>query len=336
MTTRICTALLALCATLLLAPSASATVAAKLRVLTPERTLDPGTTYIVDEGVTVPTRPDADCFGPPGGSGAEFTYDKPNVLSLLATAGRTTKAVAPLALTDQFEFGLGVCAIGGVKASMGEQFWYFKVNHTEASIGADQLEIKPGDEALFYLAPEAFPNPNPAELELTAPPRAQAGQPFSVSVTEHKCVTSDAPPFDTNCTSTPAAGVTVSGGDTAATTGPDGTTQVAVSAAGEAQLTAARATDIPSETLATCVAEALESCPAERGIRLVGSPQGDKVKGTAGSDSIRSRGGEDRIDIRSGGADVVNCGKGADKVKLKRGGEDEIVIKSSCEKVKRK
>ena len=129
MTTRICTTLLVLCAALLLAPSASATVTAKLRVLTPDRTLDPGTTYIVDEGVTVPTRPDADCFGPPGGSGAEFTYDKPNVLSLLATAGRTTRAVAPLSLTDQFEFGLGICGIGGVKASMGEQFWYFKVNH---------------------------------------------------------------------------------------------------------------------------------------------------------------------------------------------------------------
>ena len=68
----------------------------------------------------MPTRPDADCFGPPGGSGAEFTYDKPNALSLLATAGRTTKSVAPLALTDQFGFGLGVCGIGGVAGDRHE------------------------------------------------------------------------------------------------------------------------------------------------------------------------------------------------------------------------
>ena len=122
MTTRKCLAPVAfalLCALAVLAPSASATVTAKLRVLTPDRVLDPGTTYIVDEGVTVPTRADADCFGPPGGSGAEFTYEKPNALSLLATAGRTTKPVAPLGLTDQFGFGLGICAIGGATAKLG-------------------------------------------------------------------------------------------------------------------------------------------------------------------------------------------------------------------------
>ena len=219
MTTRSASALLALLGLLLLVPAASATVPAKLRVLTPDRVMDPGTTYIVDEGVTVPTRPDADCFGAPGGSGAEFTYEKPNVLSLLATAGRTTKAVAPLSLTDQFGFGLGICGVGGVQASMGESFWYFKVNHSEATVGADQLEIKPGDEVLFYLAPDAFPNPNPAELELVAPARAAAGTPFSVSVLEHACVTQSSPPFATECTSGPASGVTISGGDSAATTG---------------------------------------------------------------------------------------------------------------------
>ncbi|MFI5123600.1 MAG: DUF4430 domain-containing protein [Vicinamibacteria bacterium] len=344
MTTRIPVsrgALLALCAAslsaLLLTPMyASATVTAKLRVLTSDRVMDPGTTYIVDEGVTVPTRPDADCFGAPGGSGAEFTYEKPNALSLLATAGRTTKPVAPLSLTDQFGFGLGICGIGGVEAKMGESFWYLKANHEEASVGADQLEIHNGDEVLFYLAPDAFPDPNPAELELTAPPRARAGEPFSVSVVEHKCVTGSSPPFATTCTAGPAAGVTVSGGDAPATTTADGTAEIAVGAPGEAEIAATRGADIPSEALATCVAEALESCPAERGIRLVGSPQGDRIKGTAGSDSIRSRGGDDKISLLQSGADVVNCGKGKDTVKVKRSGADGLVIKSSCERVKRK
>ncbi len=341
MTTRTRLAPLALCALLalvILAPaSASATVTAKLRVLTPDRVLDPGTTYIVDEGVTVPTRPDADCFGPPGGSGAEFTYDKPNALSLLATAGRTTDAVAPLSLTDQFGFGLGICGIGGVKSVSGESFWYFKANHNEASVGADQLEIHDGDEILFYLAPDHFPDPNPAELELIAPAGVTAGTPFTVSVMQHACTTQPSPPFATECLTSPAVGATVSGADDAATTGGDGSATLSVGQVGVANLAATRGTDIPSEVLATCVGPEANSCPAERGISLVGSPQADKVKGTAGDDSIRSRGGDDKIDLRKGGADVANCGKGRDTVRIKRANaNDGLVIKGSCERVKRK
>ena len=169
MTTRSASALLALLGLLLLVPAASATVPAKLRVLTPDRVMDPGTTYIVDEGVTVPTRPDADCFGAPGGSGAEFTYEKPNVLSLLATAGRTTKAVAPLSLTDQFGFGLGICGVGGVQASMGESFWYFKVNHS----GGHGRRRPARDQARRRgpLLPRARRLPEPQ------PRRARAGRP---------------------------------------------------------------------------------------------------------------------------------------------------------------
>ncbi|MDX6583156.1 MAG: hypothetical protein QOI10_2340 [Solirubrobacterales bacterium] len=339
MTTRIrlaTGALTALCAIALFVQAAgSATVTAHLRVLTPDRVLDPGTTYIVDEGVTVPTRPDADCFGPPGGSGTEFTYDKPNALSLLATAGRTTKAVSPLSLTDQFGFGLGICGIGGIAAKSGESFWYFKANHEEASVGADQLEIHNGDEVLFYLAPDDFPNPNPAELELKAPPRAKAGQPFTVSVIEHKCVT-DQNTGETTCTSGPAAGASVSGGGLPVQTGADGTAQVSVADVSAATLAATRGTDIPSEALATCVGPEADSCPAERGITLVGSPQGDSIKGTAGDDSIRSRGGDDNVDLRKGGADQVNCGKGDDTVRIKRKfANDGLVIKGSCERVRR-
>jgi Domain of unknown function (DUF4430) len=332
----------ALCAVsvlaLLLAPSiGSASVTAKLRVLTPDRVMDPGTTYIVDQGVNVPTRPDADCFGPPGGSGTAFTYEKPNALSLLATAGRTTKAVAPLSLTDQFGFGLGICGIGGVESSSGSSFWYFKVNHEESSVGADQLEIHNGDDVLFYLAPDDFPNPNPAELELSAPARAQSGQPFTVSVAEHKCVTGSSPPFATTCSTGPASGVTVSGGDAPATTASDGTAQLTVGSQGEATLAATRSTDIPSEALATCVADVLDDCPAVRGESLVGSPQGDRIKGTAGSDSIRSRGGDDEIDLRKGGADTVNCGKGRDTVTVERNAAgDPPVIKGSCERIRRR
>ena len=329
-------ALVALAALALLTPAASATVTAKLRVLTPDRVLDPGTTYVVGDGVKVPTRADADCFGPPGGSGAQVTYDKPNALSLLATAGRTTKTVAPLSLTDQFGFGLGICGIGGQKAVSGASFWYLRDNHEEASVGADQVEIHNGDEVLFYLAPDDFPTPNPAELELQAPPRALTGQPFAVSVVEHKCIT-DSNTFETTCSSGPAPGVIVSGGDVPVTTGADGTAQIAVAKAGEADIAATRGTDIPSETLPTCVADQLDGCPAARGRSIVGSPQPDHVKGTAGNDSIRTRGGNDKVDVRQGGADVVNCGKGRDTVRLKRKrANDGLVVKGSCERIKRR
>lgn len=336
MTRRIPFALCVLLALALLPASASAaTVPAKLRVLTPDRVLDPGTTYYVPGDITVPTTPDADCLGPPGGSGAEYTYDTPNVLSLLATGARTDRTISPLALSDQFGFGLLVCGIGGQEAVRGSSFWYFKVNHEESSLGADQVELKRGDEALFYLAPDAFPNPNPAELELRAPAGVKAGTPFDVTVLEHKCVT-DQDTFETTCTGGPAAGVTVSGADADATTGADGTATVVVDEVGVAQLAATRGADIPSEVLDTCVGPEANSCPKQRGKRIVGSPEGDKIKGTSGLDEIRSRGGDDTVDLRKGGADTVNCGAGRDVVLIKRAtASDGLVIKGSCEKVRR-
>ena len=344
MTTRTCSALLALLGLLLLAPAASANVTAHLRVLTPDKVLDPGTTYIVDEGVTVPTRPDADCFGPPGGSGTEYTYDTPNAMSLLATAGRTTKAVSPLSLTDQFEFGLGICAVGGQEAQAGESFWYFKSNHQESTLGADQDEISDGDEVLFYLAPDRFPEPNPAELELRAPAGATAGEPFDVRVIQHACVT-DQNTFETTCDSTPAEGVSVASVDgeagsrglDTAETGTDGQAELTIADPGEVTLTATRGDDIPAEALETCVGAEAGECSTVRGIDLVGSPEGDRVKGTAGDDDIRSRGGDDNLDLRQGGADRVNCGPGQDVVRLKRKRENSgLVIKGSCEKIKKR
>lgn len=329
----------ALCAALALAllPAAAnaATTPAKLRVLTPTEVLDPGTTYYVPDDITVPTSPDADCLGPPGGSGAEYTYETPNALSLLASGARTDRALSPLSLSDQFGFGLLICGIGGQEASSGSTFWYFKVNHEESSLGADQAQLGRGDEVLFYLAPDAFPNPNPAELELRAPAGVKVGTPFDVTVIEHKCTT-DQDTFETTCASGPAGGVTVSGADVVATTGADGTATLVVDEVGVAQLAATRGSDIPAEILDTCVGPESNSCPDQRGKRIVGSPEGDKIKGTSGLDEIRSRGGDDTVDVRKGGADSVNCGAGRDIVRVKRAtANDGLVIKGSCEKVRR-
>ena len=314
--------------------SSGAATSAQLRVLTPTTVLDPGTAYIVGSKVTVPTTPDADCFGPPGGSGAEYTYNEPTALSLLATAARTTGKLRPLALTDQFGFGLGICGIGGEQASPGQSFWYLKSNHQESTLGADQLKVEAGDQVLFYLAPDNFPNPNPAELELKAPPRAEAGQPFEVRVIAHACVT-DQQTFEVSCGAEPAAGVRVSGGGQPATTGADGTAEIAADSPGTVKVAATRGTDIPSQVLAVCVGAQLDDCPAARGERVVGSPNGDRIKGTHGSDSIRARGGADRIDLRKGGADKLDCGPGKDSVLAARGDADDKIGRD-CEWVRRR
>jgi hypothetical protein len=312
------------------AAAPAATTTAELRVLTPTKVLDPGTTYIVDSKLTVPTTPAADCFGPPGGSGQQFTYDQPNALSLLASAARSSGKLRPLALTDQFGFGLGICGIGGQAAVQGESFWYLKQNHQESTLGADQLAIKDGDEILYYLSPDNFPDPNPAELELEAPARVETGESFTVNVVQHACVT-DQQTFEVTCSSGPAVGVEVGG----ATTASDGSAQLAAGSPGTLKLAAVRGSDIASQTLKVCVGAELDDCPRRFGERLVGSPNGDRIKATAGSDSIRARGGDDRVDLRKGGADRLDCGSGTDKVTVKRSDDDDRIARD-CERVRRR
>ena len=324
----------ALCALLLLAllPAAAGakTVRAELRVLTPDRVLDPGTSYIVG-AETVRTDPAADCnFGGAGGSGASFEFPKPTAVSLLAAAAGANPAVRPLSVSDEFGFGLALCAVGGVDDQPGT-FWYLKRNHTELTVGVDQEPISNGDQLLVYLAPDNFPAPNPAELELRAPARAKPGEPFSVSVTSHSCVTDPNPPFATSCEAVPATGATISGPDGTLTTADDGTAQVVAPAAGDLRLTAVRGTDIPSQTLRVCVDPQPSACPAKRGKKILGRDADDRIEGTGGADTIRARGGRDRVFARGGEADRVDCGPGRDKVLADR--HDKIA--KNCETVRR-
>lgn len=309
------------------------TVRAELRVLTPTRVLDPGTTYLTGpERVT--TDPGADCnFGGAGGTGATFDLAEPTALGLLASAARANPDLRPLSISDEFGFGLAICAIGPVDDREGT-FWYLKRNHTELSVGADQEPIANGDEFLIYLAPDNYPAPNPDELELVAPARAKPGEPFTVSVIEHGCVTDQAT-FETSCASVPAVGATVAGAGAEVTTGADGTAELIADGAGKPSLIATRGADIPSKSLKLCVAADLAQCPARRGERVFGSSERDRIKGTAGSDAIRSRGGDDRIDIRSGGADRVRCGGGEDKVLVERGDRDDRISRN-CEATRRR
>jgi len=317
----------------LCAPAAQASTTAELRVLTPDGVLDPGTNYVIEDPITVSTSPDADCFGQPGGSGADYRQSSPNALGLLASGGLDNRKLDPLGLTDQFGFGLGLCSIGKAEAD-SNSFWYLKANGEEAAVAIDQLAVRDGDEVLLYLSPSTFPDPNPAELVLRSPARVQPGEAFDVRVVESSCTT-DQTTFETTCGSGPAAGVEVRGGEKPVTTGSDGIATVTAKSAGSLRLSGTRGSDIPTKKLELCVDDDLDACPRAFGERFVGASSGDRLKGGKGSDEISAGKGADKIDIRSGGLDEVDCGAGDDRVTVKRADADDDISRN-CERIRRR
>src|SRR5258705_10767081 len=82
-----------------------------------EETLKTGT-------ISVPTSPKATCFGKgTGGSGKAVKIKGATALGLLGQAAKSTSALKPLLLTDAFDFGLGICRVGGVIAQWNVA-WY--------------------------------------------------------------------------------------------------------------------------------------------------------------------------------------------------------------------
>ena len=200
-----------------------------------EETLKTGTTK-------VPTSPKATCLGKgSGGSGRKVTVKGPTALGLLAQAARSNASLRPLLVTDAFEseFGLGLCGIGGSKAT-AKKSWYLKVNHENPELGGDSVKLKKGDQVLWALEP--FPYPN--ELALEAPAEAVPGVPFAVRVFS----------YNEAGKRKPAAGATVPGAT--APTGSDGRATVVLT--GPAELVARHGKDIPSNGVAVCV---LGACP---------------------------------------------------------------------------
>jgi len=298
------------------AASAGASVGADLRVVGPSGELDDITQY--SDTTTMPTSPEAVCFGAgSGGSGQGVTVPGANALGVVVEAARSRGRLNPLALTDTFVsqgFGLGVCGIGG-QVAQGSAFWYTKVNHTGLQVGGSQFAIHAGDQVLWFLSPNF---PAPPELVLNAPVREPAGTPFPVQVLA----------YGDDGAGTPAVGAVISGGASPVTTDGAGNAQVTLSGAGTAQIQATRGADIPSEATPVCSFAQAADCPAARGRLIVGSDGVDDITGTAGPDRIKPRGsrdlvralaGDDRIDLRGGGKDRVNCGGGDDTVKLGKG-----------------
>jgi hypothetical protein len=298
---------------LLIAPTArTAPVPVDLRVVdTPGETLAEHIQFT--DTVTIRTDPEADCFGPPGGSGHDVTIQGPTALGAVADGGAVDGDLRPLSVTDQFSFGLGVCGIGGREAS-GSSFWYLKHNHAGAQVAGDQLTVNSGDNVLWYLSP-GFPPP--PELVLVAPPLARPGEPFQVSVFA----------YEDDGSRTAAAGATVSGAD--APTDANGVATITPGGEGTFRLQATRGTDIPSNTARVVVNAELDPCRAQPGQLIVGSRKRDKIDGTPEPDTIRARGGDDVVRARGGCEDVVNCGRGHDKAKVD--GEDVV---RRCQRVR--
>ena len=221
------------------AGAAAKGVSADLRVvgkggkILSEQTLSTGTT-------SIKTSPKANCFGAgTGGSGKSVTIKGATALGLLGKAAKSTAALRPLLITDAFDFGLGICGVGGSIASNAAS-WYLKVNHKNPELGGEMVKVRPGDEVLWALA--GFPYPK--ELSLSAPAQVEAGQPFGVTVFA----------YDDKGKRKPASGVTVTGASGPTDASGRATVTVGGSVPSVAALTAKRGKDISdSEFVTLCV-----------------------------------------------------------------------------------
>lgn len=169
---------LALCLALAFTANASA-LQATLRVVGKgNEVLSEG--LVKSKTVSIKTDPKATCFGAgTGGSGKPVTLRGNTALGLLAEGSKTIKKLAPLSLTDDFSFGLGLCGVGKSVVKGKKASWYLKINHKGATVGGEKAKIKAGDEVLWDLAPSY---PYPEELVVSAPQQAAAGVPFAVHV----------------------------------------------------------------------------------------------------------------------------------------------------------
>jgi hypothetical protein len=192
--------------------------------------------------VSVKTSKSATCFGAgTAGSGKSVAIKGATAMGLLVQAAETTKALRPLAITDAFSFGLGICGVGDSTITNKKASWYLKVNHKAQQVAGDSVKLKPGDEVLWAYA-TSYPYAN--ELALEAPESATAGLPFDVRVYS----------YDEKGKRKPVAGATVTGAS--GPTDASGKASVTLSAPG--LLKATHGKEIPSAAEPVCIGGA---CP---------------------------------------------------------------------------
>ncbi len=220
---------------------AAAKVPAGLRVVAGGKTL--AQTALKTGTVSVPTSHKATCFGKgTAGSGKAATIKGATALGLLGQAAKSTSALKPLLLTDAFDFGLGICGVGGYKAT-SKLSWYLKVNHVNPELGGDAVKLRAGDEVLWALEPYPYPN----ELALAAPFSAHPGEAFQVSVFS----------YNDKGKKKPAGGVTVTG----ASGSTDAAGHAMVTLSESTTLVANRGKDIPSNAETVVMCDASGACP---------------------------------------------------------------------------
>lgn len=165
---------------------------------------------VVAQTTAVPTSSKALCFG---GTPTDGSRTIPGT-SALGALQRATAGVAdlrPLLLTNAFDFGLGVCAVGKY-APVAEEWWALKVNGSLATSGGDSTFLKSGDRVLWYLD-RSYNAPVPDELRLQAPTSVRKGSIATVRVQA----------FDGEGRSRPAVGIRVfAGPDLVGTTDSSG------------------------------------------------------------------------------------------------------------------
>ena len=302
------TAVAALLALTALAGSAQATPVFKLRVEIPGATLDPGTYYATPRSVLARRgRLSSNNSGTCVAATGRHEIDGPTALGLAATAALANKALQPILVAED-AFGRRICRIGdGIEADTPSfSGWLYRHNHAAPPLSGELVSLGRGSEVLWAFADFGTGANTGDELVLTAPVRAQPGTvPVTVQAITFDGAVGPAP-----------NGTIVTGGSAAATT-TGGVANVPL-AAGEHVLRAVgpggSLVQIPSNLESVCVAAQLDSCPAERGMEIVGSQRRDSLKGGDGPDTIRARGGNDKVRVADGGTDTVNCGKGRDRV----------------------
>lgn len=190
---------------------------------------------VVAQTTTVPTSSNALCFGGTPTDGSK-TIAGTSALGALQRATVGVPDLRPLLLTNAFDFGLGLCAVGQY-APVSEEWWALKVNGVLASTGGDSTFLKAGDRVLWYLD-RSYNAPIPEELRLRAPASVRKGSVAAVRVLA----------VDGEGRSRPATGVRVfSGPDLAGTT--DSAGRIGVRIDGSTRLVARLGGLIPSNRL---------------------------------------------------------------------------------------
>jgi RTX calcium-binding nonapeptide repeat (4 copies) len=270
-------------------------------------------TYLTDTA-RIKTASSSSCKG----SGDVKTVQGPTALGLLWSGSAVTKQLRPVAVSDEFSFGLLVC---GISSFVGGDtaYWLYKVDHKTPEIGADQYPLKGSEQVLWYFS-DTTANVNTGdELVLQAPARAEPGGTVAVRVWS----------YDAAGKRTPAAGAVVQGEDEATADG-QGRATLDTPTRGTLRLRAERGADVPSQTVSVCIT-AKPSCSSRRGKRIIGTAKADRIAGTKGPDTVSTGAGADRVSVRGGGRDTVRCGKGRDRVSADRSDR----VGRDCEVVKR-